>query len=161
MTHPSFFYYRLFSWVERQESMRYDTDYYQWLKETSYLLEQGKFSELDIPNLIDEIEAMGKSQKRAIESYLKVLLLHLLKWKYQPDFRSGSWQGSIYNARKAIKKRLQESPSLKSYPPEVLRECYEIARYNAHWETGLSLETFPEDSPFSLEQILNEDFLPF
>jgi hypothetical protein len=61
--------------------MKYDTDYYQWLKETSYLLEEGKFSELDIPNLIDEIEAMGKSQKRAIESYLKVLLLHLLKQK--------------------------------------------------------------------------------
>lgn len=140
--------------------MLYETDYYQWLMETSYLLEEGKFSELDIPHLIDEIEAMGKSQKRAIESYLKVLLLHLLKWKYQADFRTGSWKGSIYNARKAIQKRLQESPSLKTYPAAVLEECYEIARYNAHLETGLSLDNFPEDSPFSLEQILEDNFLP-
>ncbi|NEP55656.1 MAG: DUF29 domain-containing protein [Symploca sp. SIO2G7] len=138
----------------------YDQDYYTWLMETAYLLTEGRFSELDIPNLIDEIESMGKSQKRAIESYLKVLLLHLLKWQYQPDYRSGSWRGSIYNARKGIHKRLQESPSLKSYPQELLTECYEIARFNAHIETELPLETFPETPTFTIEQVLDENFWP-
>ncbi len=138
----------------------YSQDYYQWLIETAYILEEGKLSELDIPNLLDEIESMGKSQKRAIESYLKVLLLHLLKWKYQPDLRSGSWRGSIYNSRKGIAKRIKESPSLKSYPQEVLLECYEIARFNAHTETELPLAIFPEIPPFTLEQALDENFLP-
>ena len=138
----------------------YDQDYYTWLSETAYLLTEGRFSELDIPNLVDEIESMGKSQKRAIESYLKVLLLHLLKWKYQPNSRSSSWRGSIYNARKGIQKRIKESPSLKSYPQELLAECYEIARFNAHIETELPLETFPEISTFTIEQVLDEDFLP-
>lgn len=140
--------------------MQYETDYYRWLVDTAYLLEEGRFSELDVLNLVDEIEAMGKSQKRAIESYLKVLLLHLLKWRYQPDLRCGSWQGSIFNARKGIAKRIQESPSLKSYPAIILQECYEIARFNAHLETGLALTVFPEDSPFSLVQILDERFMP-
>ncbi len=138
----------------------YDNDYYQWLMETAYLLEEGRFSELDIPNLLDEIESMGKSQKRAIESYLKVLILHLLKWKYQSHSRSGSWRGSIYNSRKGIHKRIKESPSLKTYPEIILAECYEIARYNAHIETNLPLETFPETSPFTIEEILDDNFLP-
>lgn len=140
--------------------MQYETDYYRWLVDTAYLLEEGRFSELDVLNLVDEIEAMGKSQKRAIESYLKILLLHLLKWHYQPDLRCGSWQGSIFNARKGIAKRIQESPSLGSYPETILQECYEIARFNAHLETGLALTVFPEDSPFSLVQILDEGFMP-
>jgi hypothetical protein len=101
--------------------MQYETDYYRWLVDTAYLLEEGRFPELYVLNLVDEIEAMGKSQKRAIESYLKVLLLHLLKWHYQPDLRCGSWQGSIFNTRKGLAKRIQESPSLKSYPAIILQ----------------------------------------
>lgn len=138
----------------------YEQDYYQWLMETAYLLEEGRFSDLDIPNLVDEIESMGKSQKRAIESYLKVLLLHLLKWRYQPEFRCGSWKASIRNSRWAIQKRLKESPSLKSYPAEVMAECYVIARENAADEMGLNLGAFPETIPFSLEEILADNFLP-
>jgi hypothetical protein len=138
----------------------YDQDYYKWLEETAYLLSQGRFSELDVPNLIDEIESMGKSQKRAIESYLNVLLLHLLKWKYQPGHRSGSWRSSIRNSRRAIQKRVKESPSLKSYPESVFLECYSLARENAADETGLPLENFPNSPPFNLEQALDEVFWP-
>lgn len=140
--------------------INYDQDYYNWLLETAYLLEEGRFSELDIPNLIDEIESMGKSQKRAIESYLKVLFLHLLKWQYQPGHRSGSWKGSIRNSRWGIQKRIKESPSLKSYPVEVMEECYQIARQNAADETGLSLEMFPETPQLTIQQVLDETFFP-
>ena len=140
--------------------INYDQDYYNWLLETAYLLEEGRFSELDIPNLIDEIESMGKSQKRAIESYLRVLLLHLLKWEYQPGHLSGSWKASIRNSRWGIQKRIKESPSLKSYPVEVMEECYQIARQNAADETGLSLEMFPETPQLTIQQVLDETFFP-
>lgn len=136
----------------------YDRDFYQWLTETAYLLAEGRLSELDVTHLIDEIESMGKSQKRAIESYLNVLLLHLLKWKYQPNHRSGSWKSSIRNSRRAIQKRIQESPSLTSYPKTVFLECYALARENAADETGLPLEIFPETPPFTIEQVLNQEF---
>jgi hypothetical protein len=138
----------------------YDRDFYLWLTETAYLLEEGRFSDLDMPHLVDELESMGKSQKRAIESYLKVLLLHLLNWQYQPDCRSGSWRSSIRNSRVGIAKRLSESPSLATYPATVWLECYDVARANAADETGLPLEEFPETPPFSIEQALNPDFLP-
>lgn len=138
----------------------YEKDYYSWLLATAYLLEEGRFSELDVSNLIDEIESMGKSQKRAIESYLKVLLLHLLKWEYKPSHRSGSWKASIRNSRWGIHKRIKESPSLKNYPKEVIEECYNIARENAADETGLPLETFPEILQLTIENILDQDFLP-
>ncbi|MDJ0597876.1 MAG: DUF29 domain-containing protein [Crocosphaera sp.] len=138
----------------------YEKDYYNWLLETAYLLEEGRFSELDIPNLIDEIESMGKSQKRAIESYLKVLLLHLLKWQYQPSHRCGSWKASIRNSRWGIHKRIKESPSLRNYPAEIMEECYQIARENAADETGLSLEIFPETSQLTIQKVLDETFLP-
>jgi hypothetical protein len=135
-------------------SVLYDQDYYLWLTETAYLLEEGRLSELDLPNLIDEIEAMGKSQKRAIESYLKVLLLHWLKWQYQPEKRSGSWRSSMRNASQAILDRLAESPSLQSYPETVLEKCYKIARANAADETGLPINQFPEHPTFSVKQLL-------
>jgi hypothetical protein len=138
----------------------YDRDFYQWLTETAYLLAEGRLSELDVTNLIDEIESMGKSQKRAIESYLSVLLLHLLKWNYQPDRRSGSWKSSIRNSRRAIQKRVQESPSLKPYCASVFLECYALARENAADETGLPIDLFPESPPFTIEQALSEGFLP-
>ncbi|MDJ0509278.1 MAG: DUF29 domain-containing protein [Crocosphaera sp.] len=140
--------------------IEYEKDYYSWLLETAYLLEEGRFSEVDVPNLIDEIESMGKSQKRAIESYLKVLLLHLLKWKYQPSYRCGSWKASIRNSRWGINKRIKESPSLKNYPTEVIEECYKIARENAADETGLPVAIFPNSLEFKIKEVLDDAFLP-
>ncbi|MBF2049271.1 DUF29 domain-containing protein [Leptolyngbya sp. NK1-12] len=140
--------------------MLYEQDYYRWLTETAAALADGRFSELDVLNLVDELESMGKSQKRAIESYLNVLLLHLLKWKYQSNHRSGSWKSSIRNSRRAIQKRIAESPSLRTYPKTVFLECYAVARENAADETELPLEVFPELPPFTFEQVLDETFLP-
>jgi len=138
----------------------YDRDYYQWLDVTATLLSEGRLNDLDVPNLLDELEAMGKSQKRAIESYLKVLLLHLLKWKYQPAMRPGSWRSSIRNSRLGISDRIEESPSLRELPELILEKCYGVARSNAADETGLDRSVFPEICPFTLVELLQEDFLP-
>jgi len=87
-------------------------------------------------------------------------LHHLLKWQYQPEHRSGSWSGSIREARKQISKQIKRNPSLQDYPQQVLADAYEIARIRASAETGLKEELFPENSPYSIEQILDESFWP-
>ena len=93
----------------------YNEDYYLWLQNTVQLLREGKFSEVDAANLIEEIEDMGKSEKRALESNLVVLLLHLLKYKYQPSKRTNNWKSNIREHRRRIRKAFRDSPSLKKY----------------------------------------------
>lgn len=141
-------------------STLYDRDFYLWLEMTAMLLRKGKFSQLDMPNLIEEIEAMGRSEKEALESNLVVVLMHLLKYKYQPSIRSNSWKSSIREHRRRLKKALKNSPSLKPYLNEVFAEAYRDARDLAADETGLSLENFPLQSPFTIEETLNPDYLP-
>lgn len=135
----------------------YEQDYYLWLEKTASLLRDGRLSELDIPNLIEEIEDMGRSQKDALESNLRVVLIHLLKYNYQPSKRSNCWQGSITEHRIRINKAFRNSPSLKRYFQEVFDECYQDARKIAAAQTGLPLDTFPAQSPFSPEEALNPD----
>ncbi|MGB5594980.1 MAG: DUF29 domain-containing protein [Crocosphaera sp.] len=138
----------------------YEKDYYLWLEETVQLLREGKLRELDVSNLIEEIEDMGISQKNALESNLIILLMHLLKWKYQPEKQSGSWRGSIREHRRRILKAFKNSPSLKRYFEEVFNESYQEARKQAADETELSLNIFPESCPFEIEQILDSEYLP-
>lgn len=136
----------------------YEADFNLWLEKQAVALRQGRFEDLDIENLVEEIESLARSDKRALRSHLRVLLLHLLKWKYQSDHRR-SWQASIYNSRQEIQELLVDSPSLKPYIIEVLATCYQNASVNAVAETGLALTTFPKQCPFSLEEVLNIDFL--
>ena len=138
----------------------YEQDYYLWLQHTLKLLREHQFSELDIPHLIEEIEDMGRSEKRAVESNLVVILMHLLKYQYQPQKRSNRWKASIREHRRRLRKLFKDSPSLKPYFHEVLYECYQDAREQASDETGLSLETFPIESPFTPEETMNRDYLP-
>ncbi|MDJ0598444.1 MAG: DUF29 domain-containing protein [Crocosphaera sp.] len=138
----------------------YDKDYYLWLEETVQLLKEGKVKELDVNNLIEEIEDMGRSQKNALESNLIVVLMHLLKWKYQPTKQSGSWPRSIREHRRSILKALRNSPSLKRYFEEIFDESYQEARKQAADETELSLNTFPETCPFKIERIFDSEYLP-
>ena len=137
----------------------YEQDYYQWLTQTAKLLKEKKFTQLDLENLIEEIESLGKSEKRAIESNLIVVILHLLKWRYQPQKRSNSWKSSIREHRRRIQRLLTDSPSLKNYLAEIFATCYLAAKKQASDETGLSVVAFPEECPFSLTESLNEDFL--
>ncbi|MCL6751404.1 DUF29 family protein [Nostoc sp. CCCryo 231-06] len=138
----------------------YEQDFYLWIKTTAELLKQGRLTELDLENLIDEIETMGRSEKKALRSNLEVVLIHLLKYKYQAEKRSGGWRATIREHRKRLREALEESPSLKPYFGEVFGLCYDDARLLAADETELHPATFPEQSPFTPEQALDPDFLP-
>lgn len=138
----------------------YDHDYHAWLTRQAALLAGRRFADLDLDNLIDEIEALARSEKREIENRLNVLLVHLLKWAHQPAQRSGGWASTIIEQRARLLKRLQESPSLRGYPAEVLDEEYAIAREKASAETGLRAGTFPKTCPYTIDQVLDLDFLP-
>jgi hypothetical protein len=143
-----------------KSSSLYDRDYYLWIETTVARLRQKKFSEIDLVNLIEELESMGRSEKSALTSNLIVVLMHLLKYKYQPSKRTNSWRFTIKEHRRRLREAFKNSPSLRKYFTEVFGECYQDARDLAATETGLSLETFPCESPFSLEDTLNPDYLP-
>ncbi len=138
----------------------YEKDFCLWIETTANLLKQGQFSELDIENLIEEIETMGRSEKDTLESNLIIVFLHILKWQYQPNKRSRSWESSILEHRRRIHKAIKNSPSLKPFLANVFAECYQYGRKRASIETGLSLRAFPTESPFTIDEILDEDFLP-
>jgi hypothetical protein len=138
----------------------YDSDYVAWSAQQSELLKQKRFHELDLEHLIDEVEDLGNRHRDALESHLERLLLHLLKWEYQPSMRSGSWKGSIQEARKRIALLFKRHPSLKSYPAEVLQDAYELGRLGAIAETGLAESMFPLQCPYSIKQVLDVEFLP-
>jgi hypothetical protein len=145
--------------INNSQETLYNQDYYQWLIQTAKLLKKKKFTQLDLENLIEEIESLGKSEKRAISSNLIIVILHLLKWRYQPEKRSNSWKSSIREHRRRMQELLTDSPSLKNYLPEILADCYLAAKKQASDETGLSVVAFPEECPFSLAESLDEDFL--
>ncbi len=138
----------------------YDRDYYLWLSHTAQLIKEGKFAEVDATNLIEEIEDMGRSEQRRVESNLVIVLLHLLKYKYQPEKRTNSWKSSIREHRRRLRDDFKASPSLKRYMTEVFDECYQDVREQAADETGLPLNTFPNLSPFTPTEVLDPDYLP-
>lgn len=138
----------------------YNADFAHWIAQATVLLRQGKFDELDIEHLIEEVEDLGKCDRRALCSNLEVVLLHLLKWQFQPEQRSTSWRGSIREHRRRIARILKDSPSLNAYLQQEYRDCYTGARLQATDETGLPAETFPVECPYTIEQALDEDFLP-
>lgn len=146
--------------VEKAISYLYEEDFFLWLETTAQLLKEGKLNELDIANLLEEIEGMARSEKRSISSNLEVLLMHLLKYKYLPKKRTNSWRLTIYEHRDRIIQSLEESPSLKRFFQEKFLLCYQKARKKASIETGLEIDTFPENCPFELESILDSDYLP-
>ncbi len=138
----------------------YDTDFYAWTQDQAKRLREGDFRRLDIDNLVDEIETLGRSVKREIESRLNVLIVHLLKWRFQAERRSRSWKATIAEQRKRLARELNDNPSLRSYPATLLAEEYHSARLNASGETDLPEDTFPTSCPFTVEQILDPDFFP-
>ena len=141
-------------------STLYEKDYYLWIEQTAQLLKTEKLAELDYKNLLEEIEDMGRNQRNALESNLIVLLLHLLKWQYQPELQCSSWRGSIREHRRRILKSLKDSPSLRPYLGEIWLESYQEARLQAADETSLSIEIFPEKCAYAIESILDTDYLP-
>ena len=138
----------------------YDTDYLQWIQTTVEKLQNHDYTNVDWENLIEEIADMGRSERRSLKSNLIVILVHLLKWQFQPEKRSGSWEGSIIEHRRRVKEALNDSPSLKSYFESVFAECYAQAVKQAKAETGLSVESFLLVCPYQLSEVTNDEFLP-
>jgi hypothetical protein len=138
--------------------MSYESDLYEWTKAQADALRRRASNELDWDNLAEEIETLGRTNRHQIESRLENLILHLLKWKYQPEWQCGSWRGSIFEARHRVRRLLDENPSLCSYPGDYLPQAYPVARERALLETGLY--RLPETCPWSIEQVFAGDFLP-
>ena len=144
----------------------YERDFYKWLNEQAKALREGKLTALDTGNLAEEIEDMGRSEKRAVLSQLARLIAHLLKWSVQKELRrknkrsENSWRGSIGGARIELSGRLAESPSLRRRLTEVLPRAYVLATRWATEETGLPESAFPERCPWTIQQVMHEDFYP-
>ncbi len=149
-----------FNFSKNHNSNLYNQDYCLWLENTVKLLLDKRFSEINVSYLIEELEDMGRSEKRAVSSNLRILLMHLIKYKYQPQKRSNSWLFTIVEHRKRLKVLFKNSPSLKNYYHEVFSETYQDAKDLASAETGLSLNSFSNSSPFTPEDVLNENYLP-
>jgi hypothetical protein len=135
-------------------------DFNSWITQTTQLLRENRWHEVDVAQLIEKMEDLGKSERRGIASQLTRLLLHLLKWQYQPQRRSDSWLDSITDARTQIELALEDSPSLGNYPAEQLEESYQRARRQAAKQTRLEISAFPNACPYSIEFVLAEDWLP-
>lgn len=138
----------------------YDTDFYSWTQRTAALLRARRFDEIDVEPAADEIEAMGKRDLKELNSRVQVLVSHLLKWQRHPDRLSPSWQSTIVSQRLEIDALLRQSPTLRPKLTSELVHNYAGAVKRAVPETGLRKEDFPVDCPFTVEQILDEEFLP-
>lgn len=134
----------------------YETDFYLWTQQQAALLRQGQFSELDTAHLIDEIEDMGGSKERELESRLGVLLAHLLKWEFQPERRGNSWRLTIKEQRRRIDRLLKKNPGLKSLFPETVTDAYGDARLMAAREMDCDDSLFLLECPFSIEEITGD-----
>jgi hypothetical protein len=135
---------------------RYDQDFYAWTQEQAALLKEKRFGELDIEHLVEEVEDMGKSVQRELESRLIVLMAHLLKWYYQPESRSRSWRLTIREQRRQIDRLVTKNPSLRPVLAAEYQEVYDLACLRAAQETDREPETFPAQCPWTLEQILKD-----
>jgi hypothetical protein len=145
---------------KREGKSLYDTDYYAWVEAQVSALGRGDVGALDLAHLADEVADLGRSEKRAIRSNLNVLLIHLIEWTYQPGQRKGGWEVSIGEHRARLLEDLVDSPSLKDYPAEVLEKEYALARKRAALEMRKSVRALPETCPFSIDQVLDQTYLP-
>ncbi|SDX18733.1 protein of unknown function DUF29 [Thiocapsa roseopersicina] len=138
----------------------YDDDLVGWAAANAALLRAGCLSQVDALHLAEELEDLGKSERRSLTSHLGNLMLHLLKWQFQPGLRGPSWRLSVNNARAAAAEILDDSPSLRPALPALIDKAYPLARRNALAETGLPEATFPQDCPYAIEQLLDDGFWP-
>jgi hypothetical protein len=140
----------------------YAQDFFAWTQTTATLIRAGKWHEVDTESVAEEVESLGRSERNALESRLEKLLLHLLKWCYQPEkrVRGHSWEDTIREQRRRLSRLLSHNPSLRPMVPAVLAESYLYVRQRAQLQTRLPLATFPETCPWTPEQVLDADFWP-
>ena len=138
----------------------HENDLYAWTRQQVQLLKSGQLSALDVSNLIDEVDDMGGSIRNQLESRLEVLLMHLLKWQYQPNYRGRSWQLTIKEQRRKIERLIRKNPSLQNTLDQTLADAYGDAIIAVAKETGMAENIFPEQCPYSIQQIIYSDYLP-
>lgn len=140
------------------QSILYETDFYAWTQQQAELLKLGKLNALDISNLLEEIESLGKQQKQELRNRLGILIGHLLKWEYQPDFRSKSWRVTIREQRRRIKEHLAENPSLKPYLNQAIFQAYQDGIDLVSQETPLDKKDLPTECIYTIEEIFDSTF---
>ena len=148
--------------------MLYEKDFLAWTQQQSKLIRQGRWQEVDLDHLIEELEDMGKSNHRELESRLVVLLAHLLKWEFQlnqledqwREFDGRSWRKTIIEQRVQIERLLEDRSSLSSHFETILQQAHPTALKLACKETQRDSLLFPSECPYSPKQLLNEDFMP-
>lgn len=138
----------------------YDTDFYAWANQQAALLRAGNLAAADIAHIAEEIESMGRTEKRELISRLRVLMLHLLKWQFQPGLRGRSWRLTIEEQRRQLERHLEDNPSLRSKLSDAIQDAYGDAILAAERETGLAESTFPATCPYSYDQMIDDDFWP-
>jgi hypothetical protein len=141
-------------------SATYETDFYAWANEQAALLRAGKLNDADIAHIAEEIESMGRTEKRELVNRLEVLLMHLLKWKFQPVLRGRSWQLTIKEQRNRTADHLSDNPSLKGKLNEAMTSAYRDARLMAAKETAIDEDGFPAVCPWTFEQAMDANFWP-
>lgn len=146
--------------ITSKNSELYETDFHAWTIEQAQFLREGSWDSLDVPNLIEEIESLGKQERQKLRNRLAILFGHLLKWEFQPSHRSNSWLGTIKEQRRRIIELLEENPSLKPYLPEAKEKPYLDGLDLAVQETSMSYKLFPSECPYELNQALDFNFFP-
>ncbi|BAZ79512.1 DUF29 domain-containing protein [Sphaerospermopsis kisseleviana CS-549] len=149
--------------IEIDSKKLYEQDFYLWLQTTANLLENNKFDELDIRNLIEEINSMGRSEKKELKSRLITLIEHILKleyWQLEKENNARGWRNTVAEQRLQIELTLEDSPSLRNMLDDIFEECYQKARQYILKRYQLSPNLFPENPPFSVTDVLNADYLP-
>ncbi len=145
---------------EQLAQINYEQDFYKWAILNAKLLKESQWSKIDAENIAEELESMGKRDKRQLVNRLIVLLMHLLKWEFQQEKRSRSWKSSIIEQRRRIAQLLEDSPSLYNEINNKMNYIYNAAVEQAVSETGIELNTFPATCPYSIKQILEDDYYP-
>jgi Domain of unknown function DUF29 len=145
---------------ESLKSCLYEQDFYAWTQEQAQFLQLKQWDKIDLLNLIEEIESLGKRERAELRNRLSLLIGHLLKWHYQASKRSRSWLMTVRVQRRDTQALLEDNPSLKSYFEEALQKSYESGRDLAVKETNLAIKTFPVNCPYTLAEILSDRFYP-
>lgn len=138
----------------------YDIDFALWLDRQIMMLRARRFDDLDFDNVIEELESMGKSDQRELASRLETLVMHLLKCEFQPEKKCGSWEATLLEQRAQIARLLKDSPSLRSKVAPLLGQVFSTAVRRASLETGISPSAFPTDANYTVEQVIDFDFVP-
>lgn len=145
---------------EAAASPGYEEDFVVWLDAQAEFLRAGRLELLDRENLIDELTSMASRYRHEVQSRMRVVLTHLLKCQFQSDHKTRSWKAALLEQRHEIKLLVASSPSLRHVVTDKMEHCYQYARRIAATETGLPVAHFPQHSPYTVEQMLDEDFLP-